>query len=467
MRTERLRYPPGWAILSYLLVPAALLGLLWKGLFYRPYLRRWPERFAIGLKQSRSPTIWVHAVSVGEVRSMVPLIEALMLRYPRHRMLVTTMTPTGAEQVEQLFGDTVDHRYLPYDLPDVVARFLRKTDPSLAVIAETEFWPNLFAGCRRRGIPLVLINVRVSANALAGYLRIPETVRTMFASADLVCAQTRTDAQRLRNVGVPEHRLFVTGNIKFDVPVGDAVLEKGQDLRARWGSGRFVWVAGSTHAGEEEKILRAFSHIRERWSDVLLVIVPRDPERFAGVARLVRRHGLCGVTYSELHQALNSKTDVVIGDTMGELQCFYAAADLAFVGASLVRRGGHNILEPGAVGVPAIFGPHMFNFEDIAATVLEAGAGRQVYDEFELAQAVEFYLANPAVREAAGAAAKRSIELNRGSVATSLEYFARHVHARLQTRDAERFSSAARHARAEADGQNRLSRAHDRRNRTR
>jgi len=442
MAPEGIRYPWAWAVASYLLVPAALLGLLWKGLRYRPYLRRWSERFAIGLEPRSEPVIWVHAVSVGEVRSAVPLVRALMARYPRHRILVTTMTPTGGDQVGKLFEDSVEHRYLPYDLPDVVSRFLDRIQPSLVVIAETEFWPNLFTACHRRGIPLTLANVRISAHSLAGYLRVPATARAMFSSADLICAQSRTDAQRLRNIGVPEHRLFVTGNLKFDFPVSDEVLSDGRRLNSRLGAERFVWVAGSTHAGEEEKILNAWARLRERWSNLLLVIVPRDPERFGGVTRLVRRKGLRVVRYSEMPAQLDPGTEVVVGDTMGELQKFYAAADLAFVGASLVRRGGHNILEPAAASVPVVFGPHMFNFEEIAATVLEAGAGKQIYDEHELAATVGLYISNPALRVAAGRAGRRVIETNRGSVGRTLEHFSREIHARVLLRDAARFGDA-------------------------
>ena len=430
MRADQQRFPYAWAVMSYLLVPAAIVGLLWKGLRYRPYLSRWAERFAIGLKPSDRQTIWVHAVSVGEVRSSVPLIKELMQRYPKYRMLVTTMTPTGAKQVEQLFGDAVEHCYLPYDLPDVVARFLNNVRPRLAVIAETEFWPNLFAACRRKGIPLVLANVRLSAHSLAGYLRVPVTARAMFTSADLVCAQTRMDAQRLRNLGVAEHRIFVTGNLKFDAPVSDTLFARGRLLRQRWGADRLIWVAGSTHSGEEEKLLHAYTQLRQRWQNLLLVLVPRDPERFGTVTQLARRRGFAVARHSETRGALDADVDVLVGDSMGQLQEFYAAADLAFVGASFVRRGGHNILEPGAVSVPVIFGPHMFNFEEIAAGVLEAGAGRQVYDECELIAAAELYFADPALRLAAGTAGRRAIESNRGSVAQTLREIERAVHAR-------------------------------------
>jgi len=447
MRTEPGRYPFAWAALSYLLVPAAVVALAWKGLRYRPYWRRWSERFALGIEPMSGPVIWVHAVSVGEVRSSVALVRALMQRYPRHRVLLTTMTPTGAQQVSRLFDGAVEHMYLPYDLPDVVRRFLNRIRPSLAVIAETEFWPNLFAACRRRGIPLVLANVRVSANALSGYMRVPATTRAMFACADLVCSQTRTDAQRLRSLGVPEQRLFVTGNLKFDVPVTDAVTSAGRELRQRWGAGRFVWIAGSTHGGEEERIVRVYRELQMRWSDMLLVLVPRDPERFSAVTRLVRRFDLSVARHSRTPGRLAPGVEVLVGDTMGELQTFYAAADVAFVGASLVRRGGHNILEPAAAAIPVIFGPHMTNFEDIAATVLEAGAGQQVYDEPELAAAVEFYIRNPAMRAAAGAAGRRMIALNGGSVNATLDLLSRNVHLQVAERDALQSATRLRNAR--------------------
>ena len=417
-----------WSVLSYLLLPYAVLGLVWRGLRYPPYFARWRERFGFVPSLRGQRVIWVHAVSVGEVRSAAALVRGLQARYPRYRILVTTMTPTGAEQVARLFGPDVAHCYLPYDFPDAVERFFERTAPQLAVIAETEFWPNLYAACRRRGVPLVLVNVRISAAALAGYLRIPRTAHAMFAAADLVCAQSRTDAQRLRNLGVAEHRLFVTGNLKFDSPVDAAVIERARARSAGRDRTRLVLIAGSTHAGEETRLLDAYARLRERWPGLLLLIAPRNPERFAAVARLCRRRGLAIELRSRNPGPPAATTDVVVADTIGELQAIYAMADVAFVGGSLVKHGGHNILEPCALGVPVIFGPHMFHFEEIAALALESGAGRQVYDAAALTDAIAMYLGDPALRAAAGRAALRMVEHNRGALDATLALVGRTLH---------------------------------------
>jgi 3-deoxy-D-manno-octulosonic-acid transferase len=416
-----------WSWLVYLLLPYVALGLIWRGIRYRPYLQGWGERFGFVERRADRRLIWVHAVSVGEVRSAAPLVRALEARYPRHEILVTTMTPTGADQVKLLFDGRVRHSYLPYDFPDAVARFLDRVRPDFAVIAETEFWPNLYAACERRRIPLMLVSVRVSLASLTGYLKVPQTTRSMLLKADLICAQTRTDAQRLRNLGVPDTRLHITGNLKFDFGVPLNLLELAAELRSGWGDGRPIWVAGSTHAGEEKKILDVHAALRRRWPHLLLVLVPRNPERFNSVARLCRRRGFSIALRSRSMGPLGLDTEVLIGDTMGELQLLYAASDVAFVGGSLVKRGGQNILEPCAVGKPVLFGPHMFHFEDISAMALDCGAGSQVYDGGELEARVALYLGHPNLRIAAGHAARRLVEENRGSLDQTLALMTRRL----------------------------------------
>jgi len=230
------------------------------------------------------------------------------------------MTPTGSEQVRELFQDRVSHVYVPYDFPGAVRRFMHRACPELAVIAETEFWPNLFQACKDRAIPLFLVNVRVSLASLRGYLWVPRTVRRMLGHADLLCAQTRTDAQRLRNLGVHQHRIKVTGNLKFDVEVPRTLLEEGAKLREDWGRERPVLIAGSTHRGEEKKLLAAFRMLRSRYPTLLLVLVPRHPERFGTVASLCRRHGYRIALRSSHRGPLAPETDVLVGDTMSELQ---------------------------------------------------------------------------------------------------------------------------------------------------
>jgi 3-deoxy-D-manno-octulosonic-acid transferase len=411
-----------WSIVVYLLMPYAVGGLVWRGLRYPAYWHRWPERFGFVRPLPGARTIWVHAVSVGEVRSATPLILALADRYPQHRLVVTTMTPTGSAQVRELCGERVTHCYVPYDLPGAVRRFLDRVRPEVAIIAETEFWPNIFSECGRRRIPLLLVNGRVSQASMRGYLRVPNITRAMLANADMLCAQTRVDAQRLRNLGVPEQLIHVTGNLKFDVDVPLRLLDEAQALRALWGRARPVWIAASTHRGEERKVLDAFARLKERLPALLLVLVPRHPERFRSVARLCRRRGYAVALRSRTPGALPPGTEVLVGDTMGELQRLYAASDVAFIGGSLVPRGGQNLLEACAVRVPVIFGPYMFHFEEISAMALERGAARQVLDVEGLVAAVALYFEQPELRRAAGRAAHTLVAENRGALERTLEH---------------------------------------------
>jgi len=409
-----------WRIVVYLLLPYAIGNLIWRGLRYAEYWHRWPERFGFVTPLRGLRTLWVHAVSVGEVRSAAPLVSALVERYPKHRIVVTTMTPTGSKQVRDLFGDRVSHCYVPFDFPDAVRRFFDRVRPEAAVIAETEFWPNIFDECGRRRIPLLLVNGRVSQASLRGYLRVPNIARAMLANADLLCAQTRVDAQRLRNLGAAEHLIHVTGNLKFDVEVPARLLEEAHALRGQWGRERPVWIAASTHAGEERKVLDAYALLKRRHPALLLVVVPRHPERFHAVAALCRRRGFAVALRSRTPAELPAGTEVLVGDTMGELQRLYAAADVAFIGGSLVPHGGQNLLEACAVHVPVAFGPHMFHFEEISAMAVERGAARQVHDVQGLVAAIALYLEQPDLRRAAGSAANTLVTDNRGALGRTL-----------------------------------------------
>jgi 3-deoxy-D-manno-octulosonic-acid transferase len=413
-----------WSVAVYLLLPYVIGNLVWRALRYPPYWSRWLERFGFVRPLRGQRVIWVHAVSVGEVRSAAALVETLAERFAHHRLLVTTMTPTGSDQVQDLFGNAVMHTYAPYDFPDAVDRFLDRVRPELAIVAETEFWPNLFAACRRRGIPLHLVNVRLSRASFEGYSWVPRTTRAMLTSASLICTQSSIDAQRLRNLGVPDQLIKVTGNLKFDVELPVSVRADGSALRREWGERRPVWIAASTHAGEERKILVAHAALRRRFPDLLLVLVPRHPERFAGVARLCRRTGHAIALRSRTRGPLPVGIDILLGDTMGELHRLYAAADVAFIGGSLVRRGGQNPLEACAVRVPVLFGPHMFHFEEITALALERGAARQIHTVEELADAIALYFEQPALREAAARAAYGLVAENRGALPRTLRHMA-------------------------------------------
>ena len=417
LRERRASPPPAlWSLAAYFLLPYALFNLVRRGLRYPAYWSRWPERFGYGASVEGGKSIWIHAVSVGEVRSAAQLVRALGRRYPDHRLMVTTGTPTGSEQVRELFADRVSHSYVPYDLPGAVRRFMDRAKPEFAIVAETELWPNLFGECGKRGIPLFLVNVRISPDSLRRYKRVPVATNAMLANADLLCAQSRKDAGQLEDLGVSKHLIHVTGNLKFDAPVEESVLAEGRRLRRHWGQDRFVLIAASTHPGEERRVLAAFGRLKASFPDLLLVVVPRHPERFTGVARLCRRAGHKVVRRTAHSGKLAQDVNIVVGDTMGELQKLYAASDVAFVGGSLVEVGGHNILEACAVGVPVIFGPHMFQAEEVAAMAVERGAARRVTGIAGLADAVRAYIEQPELLETAAGAARALVADNRGAL---------------------------------------------------
>lgn len=400
--------------------PYVLARLLWRGVRNRGYWQRIPERFGFIPRVAARRVIWIHAVSVGEVRAAVPLVKALSARYPEHRILITTMTPTGAATVSALFDNDVDHRYAPYDLPAAVTRFLDQVRPDIAIVMETELWPNTFALCRARSIPICVANLRMSQAAVERYLRVPRLARATLENVAVLAAQSAADAERLYKLGAPRAAVHVTGSIKFEMSLPASLREAAEVLRGQWGRDRPVWLAASTHDGEEEPVLAARAELTRRFPDHLLVLVPRHPERFALAARLARKRGNRVALWSERRGPVRPDVGVVIGDTMGELQLFYAAADVAFVGGSLVPVGGHNLLEASAVGTPVVFGPHTFNFEEIAAMALERGAGVRIKSAAQLAPALSDFLGNANRRFEAGERGKKMVDENRGAVARTL-----------------------------------------------
>ncbi|HYQ72215.1 MAG TPA: lipid IV(A) 3-deoxy-D-manno-octulosonic acid transferase, partial [Gammaproteobacteria bacterium] len=366
-----------YSLLLYLLTPLVLLRLAWRGLRAPAYWRRWPERFGFIEPPLGERVIWIHAVSVGEVLAAVPLVRALLEKYPAYSLLVTTVTPTGSAQVAALFGSELAHVYAPYDLPGAVRRFFHRVRPQLAIIMETEIWPNLFHACETRQVPLLLVNARLSARSLAGYLRVKPLVTQTLARLTGMAAQGETDAARFEQLGAPRARITVSGNLKFEQRIPHSLRERAEALRRDWGADRPVWVAASTHQGEDELLLDVHNKLRKRYADCLLVLVPRHPERFQLVAQLCRQRGLETVLRSE-RRPCTADTAVFVGDSMGELLLFLAAADVAFVGGSLVPHGGHNLLEPAALGLPVVTGPHVFNFTEICKLLLQAGACEKV-----------------------------------------------------------------------------------------
>jgi len=401
-------------VLIYLAAPVALLMHLWRGLRDPSYRERLGERFGFGA-QLAGPTIWIHAVSVGEVQAAAPLVQQLLVRHPRHRLLLTTVTPTGAARARQLYRDRVELRYVPFDLPGSVRRFFDRVQPRLAMILETELWPNLYAECGRRGVPLVLASARMSPRSVGRYRRLVPLFRQALSHGIVIAAQSETDAERFRSIGAAAERTHVTGNIKFDFQPPPDVEGRGRRWRELHAPGRPIWVAGSTHEGEEAMALDAHSRVLERFPDALLLLVPRHPHRFDSVRDLLAKREEAFANRSA-GTAIASATKVMLGDTMGELMIFYAVADVAFVAGSLVPIGGHNLLEPASLGRPVLTGPHNFNSEEIAQLLLDAGAARIVADTAELAEAVADLLGTAERRTSMGAAGKAVLDANRGAL---------------------------------------------------
>ncbi|RDI96988.1 3-deoxy-D-manno-octulosonic acid transferase [Dyella solisilvae] len=404
-----------YTLVVYLVTPLFLLRLFARGVRFRDYRKRWRERFGFFTPPGFSGSLWVHAVSVGEVNAAEPLIKALQRDYPNAPMVVTTVTPTGSERVRQLFGDSVFHVYLPYDLPFAVRRFLRLVRPRLAVIVETEIWLNLYFACRKRGIPLMIVNARLSERSLRGYKPMGKLVARALGCVRQIAAQSRTDAARYRVLGASAEKIVVTGNLKFDMPVPYDAELKGEELRRQWGPLRPVWIAGSTHEGEELPVLEAHLEVLKRWPDALLLIAPRHPERFKLVENSARSLGFTVGTRSG-DRVPSAVHKVFVIDAMGELMPFYAASDLAFVGGSLVPIGGHNVLEPAALSTPVLVGPHTFNFEEITLTLIQEGGAVRVHTAEELAPVVSQLLRDQPMCEHMGAAARIVFDSERGAV---------------------------------------------------
>ena len=427
-----------YTLLLYLLCPLVLARLVVRGVRNPAYLRRWGERFGFGAAPAGA--VWIHAVSVGEARAAQPFIEALIKR-GHTRLLITTMTPTGGGVVEQLRarlegpGLTIKHRYVPYDLPGALRRFLRRARPVLLVVLETEIWPNLIHAAHARGIPVVYANVRLSQQSLRAYLYGGALFRPAMRRISAFAVQSETEAGRLVRLGADPGRVRVSGNVKFDIQPPPQLAEHGRALRASWGTARPAWVAGSTHQGEEAMALEAHARLRARFPQLLLVLAPRHPERFDAAARLCRRRGFSVVQRSDGGTAPGSgdgtapglSADVYLGDTMGELLLLYAATDVAFVGGSLVRTGGHNVLEPCALGRPVLFGPHMFNFHEISEQVLAAGAGRMTGSVEELERALGALLADSAERRRMGEAGKALVARNSGALDKAMACITPHL----------------------------------------
>jgi len=386
-----------YSALFYAAQPAVWARLALRARRQPDYREHLGERYGIygGERPPNAPTIWLHAVSVGETRAAEPLIDALLAHYPRHALLLTHMTPTGREAGRALaerYRGRVVQAYLPYDLPDAAARFLAHFRPQLGIFMETEVWPNLIAAAKRRHIPLALVNARLSERSRRGYARLRALARPAFAGFDLVAAQTAADAARLRSLGAQAPQ--VTGNLKFDVTPDPGLLAQGARWRAEIGA-RPVWLAASTRDGEEALILDAFQRIA--LPQQLLILVPRHPQRFAEIGELVATRGfaLRRRSAGELPEAA---TQVWLGDSMGEMAAYYASADIALIGGSLLPFGGQNLIEAAACACPVLVGQHTWNFAQAADDAVASGAAWRIADADDLAPTLGHLLASPEAR---------------------------------------------------------------------
>jgi len=416
-----------YTTLFTLAVPFLILRLIWRGFRAPDYWNRWPERFgSIPQRSSERLVIWVHAVSVGEVEACRPLVKGLRSEFPDHQILITTMTPTGSARVKSVFSDSVSHCYLPYDIPFAIKQFIKNANPQFGIIMETEIWPNLLRHCQKQGISLILANARMSERSAKGYARFPNFIRSTLQNLSVIAVQGQDDKKRFQELGAEKKNVHIIGNLKYEISLPTSLKEQASAMRNIWSINRPVLVAASTHEGEEEMILNASRQIRGHYPDLLLILVPRHPERFDRVAALAQKSGFKTLRRSE-QRPCPSDVQILLVDTMGELPLFYAASDIAFVGGSLVPHGGHNLLEPAALGRAVITGPHFFNFNDISKQFLAANAAVQVSNTEELAQTVISLLNNPDQRAEMGEAGLKLILNSQGASSRLVNLIKYHI----------------------------------------
>lgn len=403
-----------YVLLTYLVAPVVIVIEGWRELWNPAQRGRLRQRLGFVARQDLPGCVWIHAVSVGEVQAATAFVRALEARFPGRPIVISTVTPTGAQRAGELLGDRVRHCYLPYDLPGCVRRFLDRLRPQVAIVLETEIWPTLYAALGRRGIPLVMASARVTPRSVDRYRRMASLFRETLSRGVLIGAQTTADAERFRAIGAAPERIVVTGNVKFDMEIPQSAIDAGHEFRDALGA-RPVWIAGSTHEGEEAAALAAHAIVRARHPEALLILVPRHPQRFDAVRGLLRRQG-CAYTQRSSGGLPGPEHELFLVDTLGELQKFYAAADVAFVGGSLVPIGGHSLLEPAVLGLPILSGPHTHNAQEVADLLLERGALAIVGAAGELGERVAGCFDEPERARADGARGRGVVAQSRGAV---------------------------------------------------
>ncbi len=409
-----------YSALLYLFTPIVLLRLLKRGRKAPAYLSRWGERFGFYEKPSNGEVrpkgvIWFHTVSVGEAEAAFLLINTIMERFPKVPILVTTTTPTGFARVKAFLGHRVHHVYLPYDTPGAMKRFYKQFKPVIAIILETEIWPNMLHQAKQVSVPSLIVNARLSERSAKRYARLGAFMTQTLADITHVCAQNQSSADRFITLGLDKDKVTVPGNIKFDIDMPAHLQEQTEVIRRDWFQQRPSWIAASTHEGEDGKVLTAFSQIKKKIPNALLVLVPRHPERFNAVAKLCAKRGF-SITRRREQKSGRVQSDVFLLDTLGELKLYYATVDVAFIGGSFVPTGGHNMLEAAAQSVPVLFGPSVYNFTEISEHLLLNKAALQVKTSDELAKEVISLLEHSEERDRMGSAGYQFVEQNKGAV---------------------------------------------------
>ena len=399
----------------YFLIPFVLIRLLLISFKYPSYRTKWYERFGfVDWKNSNKPLIWIHAVSVGEVNAAKPIVSSLLKKYSHYQIIITTVTPTGANTVLQHHGDNVKNFYLPYDVPFCVRKFIQKINPSILIVMETEIWPNLYQACHYANVPIFIVNARLSQKSMKGYQLVSSLTKNTLKFVDKIAAQTQVDADRFISLGAQHEKVSVVGNLKFDIDIPQSIKEEAEPLRHYFSVNRPVWMAASTHPGEEEIILNAHKRILSEYPDAILILAPRHPERSEKISLLCKRMNFSLVRRTE-EMSFDSNHNVFLLDTLGELQLYYAASEVAFVGGSLVNAGGQNMLEPASLSLPIITGPYTYNFFEVSKLLLENGALLLVSNDEQLAIKVIELLSDANRRHSMGERAKAVILANRGS----------------------------------------------------
>lgn len=415
-----------YTLLLYLIQPLVWIRLLWRGRKAPAYRKRWLERYGFCKTKVVAGGIMLHSVSVGETIAAIPLIKKLRQSYPDLPITVTTMTPTGSDRVKSMLGDEVYHVYLPYDLPCAMKRFFSYVQPKIVIVMETELWPNMITTLNKQGVPLIIANARLSERSAKGYKKLGKMTQSLMQKITLIAAQNVEDGERFLSLGLKPEQLVITGSLKFDISVADDLSAKIATLKNQWASQRPVWIAASTHEGEDQIILAAHQRLLKSFPNLLLILVPRHPERFNDVKKLTEQTGLSFVTRSS-GETPSPETQVVIGDTMGEMMLLYGISDLAFVGGSLIEHGGHNPLEPAAHAIPVLMGPYIFNFKDICRKLEQDGGLLTVSNSESLADSVNKLLTDSDYRTNTGNAAASVLKKNQGALDKLLDVINRYL----------------------------------------